>query len=793
MRRTQYSTLKSILLASAASILAQPSVVLAQNETNDDNVRDVITVTATKREESIQSVGLSISAISGEDLQARGAEDFEDYAVSIPNLAFGATDDGVLANRTISIRGIEGLNTTGFYIDDVPLDESIDPLVLDVERIEVLRGPQGTLYGARGLGGTVRVITKQPEFDAYTSRIHTGFSYTEEGGFNYIVDGSANLPLTENLALRLTAYYQDEEGIFDRVIGPSTAPGVVVAAGTTGAIVGDAATTVENVDDKKTYGGQIALRWQPSDAFEVTAKVLAQKTELSGFPLADFVFDPASPPSPIVLSADDFTQERLFNVDEFGEDQWIQASITGSYETDFGTFTSSTGYFERNTQEGEDTSEFISFTLLGVILPSVPLPTVATALPSPIFQELDFRTIVEEARFVSDFSGPFQMTAGVFYQRTDDDEGFVPENFAPGFDAAFSTQLNGGVPATGFSGVGDLIFTSNTGFEIKELGLYGEFSYDLTDRITATFGARYYDTETIFEDSQSGFAVGGIGAVDIGPLTQSEDGFNLKGLLEYEATDNIYLYASATEGFRIGGANGDLPAALGCPADAAALGVSVADARTFNSDSLWSYEGGAKTTWQDGRVTINAAAFYIDFDNIQQRVLLSCGFDFVANIGAARSAGFEVETTLAPADGLLMQFAAGYTDAQFTESVPGLVSDGDRLQQIPEWTISSTVDYEFPLGTQHDGFVRADLAHVGESISRVVDSGNPRIRPSYQILNARLGVRSGSFEIAAFIDNLLDEDAVLADNRTLAAEALGRPRIVRNRPRTFGIDIRANF
>ena len=777
---------KTMLLASCAAIALQVSNGYAQGD--GDEVRDVITVTATKREESIQTVGLSISAISGEDLNARGAVDFEDYAVSIPNLAFGATDDGILANRTISIRGIEGLNTTGFYLDDVPLDESIDPLVLDVERVEVLRGPQGTLYGARGLGGTVRVITKQPEFDAYTSRIHAGFSYTEEGGFNYIVDGSTNLPLSETVALRLTAYYQDQQGIFDRVVGPSIAPGVVVTAGTAGAIAGDAPTTIENVDDRRTFGGQVALRWQPTDAFDVTAKIMAQKTEIDGFPLADFVFDPASPPMPIILSTDDFTQERLFNIDEFGEDRWLQASITASYETDFGTFSSSTGYFERNTQEGEDSSEFISFTLLRDFIGLAPGP-----VPSPIFQELDFRTIVEEARFVSDFSGPFQMTTGVFYQRTDDDEAFNPSNIAPGFDAEFSTQLNGGVPATGFTGVGDLIFQSNTGFEIKELGIYGEFSYDITDRLTATFGVRYYDTETEFEDLQSGFAVGGFNAVDIGPLVQSEDGFNLKGLLEYEVNDDIYLYASATEGFRIGGANGDLPAALGCPADAAALGISVDDARTFNSDSLWSYEGGAKTTLADGRVTFNAAAFYIDFDNIQQRILLGCGFDFVANIGAARSAGFEVETSFQPTEGLLMQFAAGYTDAQFTEAVPGLVDDGDRLQQIPEWTISSTVDYEFPISTSHDAFVRGDFSHVGESISRVVDSGNPRIRPSYQILNARIGVRNDRWEVAAFINNLLDEDAVLADNRTLAAEALGRPRVVRNRPRTFGVDIRANF
>ncbi len=782
--------------SAAALMLSMGPAIAQDNSPAEDNssVQDTIVVTATKRAESIQTVGLSVTALSGEELQARGAEDFEDFAISVPNLSFGATDDGILANRTISIRGIEGLNTTGFYIDDIPLDESVNPLVLDVERVEVLRGPQGTLYGARGLGGTVRLITRQPDFDAYSGRIHAGVSYTEEGEINYTVDGSVNLPLAENAALRLTAYYQDEGGIFDRVVGPIATPGVIAPAGAPGALVGDAPRTVENVDNRRTVGGQAALRWAPTASLDIVARAFLQRTEIDGFPLADFVFDPAAP-GQVELAADDFTQERLFDIEEFGEDQFAQFSLTGTYDAGFGAFTSSTGYFERNTQEGEDSSEFVSFTLLRDILGpgGAGLPTSPAPVPSPIFQELDFRTIVQETRFVSDFEGPFQMTTGVFYQRTDDDEAFNPPNVAEGFDAVFSTQLNGGAPATGFSGVGDLIFLSNTGFEVKELGVYGEFTYNLTDRLSATFGVRYFDTETEFEDLQSGFAVGGIGAVDIGPVVQAEDGFNFKGLIEFEATDDLYLYASASEGFRIGGANGDLPAALGCPADAAALGISTDEARTFESDSLWSYEGGVKSTLAGGKVQVNAAGFFIDFSGIQQRILLSCGFSFIANIGEARSAGFEVETTVRPTSDLTLQFAAGYTDAQFTETVPGLVNDGDRLQQVPEWTVSSTVDYARPISDAYEGFFRADFAHVGESISRVVDSGNPRLRPGYEILNARLGFRSDQYSVGVFVNNLLDEDAVFADNRTLAAEVGGRPRVVRNRPRTFGVDLRARF
>lgn len=772
-------------LATSTALLICPLNAAAQSSNPDE-----IIVTATKRAESLQDVGLSISAIRGVDLQARGAVDFEDYAISIPNLAFGATDDGVLANRTISIRGIEGLNTTGFYIDDIPIDESISPLVLDVERVEVLRGPQGTLYGARGLGGTVRVITKKPDFDENAGRVHAGLSTTKEGDLNYIVDGSYNFALSDNAAIRATAYLQEETGIFDRVVGPAINPGTPAAADAAGAISGGQAGTFDNVDDKTTYGGQLALRIQASERIELNAKVLAQKTEIDGFPLADFTFDPANPPTPFNLSGDDFTQNRLFNIEEGGTDEWVQLSFGASYNADFGTFSSSTGWLDRTTEETEDSSEFVSITLLRDLV-----GVNAVAVPSPINQELEYTTFAQEFKFVSDFEGPFQVTTGVFYQDTEDNEAFQPPNIATGFDAAFSPLVTGGALATGATGTGDLIFSSNTIFEVEEIGLYGEVSYDITDRLTATAGARYFDVDTFFTDQQSGFAVGGIDAVDIGPLESSEDGFNFKALLQYEASDNLNLYTSASEGFRIGGANGVLPEtdALSCQTQAAALGID--DATSFESDSLWSYEAGAKSTLMGGKATLNAAAFYIDFQDIQQRVLLGCGFDFVANIGEARSLGFELEGTIRPTDNLFLQAAVGYTDAEFTETVPGLVEDGDRLQQIPEFTASGSFEYTF----QNKGFygsepfLRGDIAHVGSSISRTVDAANPRTRPSYTIANARLGLKADDWQAAVFVDNLFNEDAVLGDSRTLAAESLGRARVVRSRPITFGVDLRKNF
>ena len=204
---TRFGWIALILTGICAGARAQPAL-------------EEIIVTATKRSESMQTLPMSISAISGEDLRERGVTEFFDYAVTIPNLSFGAATDGILSNRSISLRGIEGTNTTGFYIDDTPITETIDPRILDLERIEVLRGPSGTLYGARSLGGTIRQITRRPDPSAADGWIRAELSATGESGDpNYLVSGSFNIPLSDTAAVIVSGIYEDKGGVFDRRIG----------------------------------------------------------------------------------------------------------------------------------------------------------------------------------------------------------------------------------------------------------------------------------------------------------------------------------------------------------------------------------------------------------------------------------------------------------------------------------------------------------------------------------------------------------------------------------------------
>ena len=412
-------------------------------------VLEEIIVTATKRSESMQSVPLSVSSISGEELRERGLTEFFDYAVTIPNLSFGAATDGILSNRTVSLRGIEGTNTTGYYIDDTPVTETIDPRILDLERIEVLRGPSGTLYGARSLGGTIRQITRRPDFERTGGWARAELSSTgHSDDLNYLVAGSFNAPFNDQVAARFSGLFEERAGVFDRRVG---AIANHLAAPAT--LAGPPSSVIEDVDQQQVAAVQAHLLVEPSDDLSIAARILHQKTDLDGFPLAD-------------VTTGNFDHNRDFDVDEGGDDKWTLYTLNVNYAMDQGTFTSATSWFERETFETEASGAFINF------LQALPgeaggfgLFDVIGVRPitSPIFQTLNFKTFVQEARFASDLDGAWNFVAGAFYQNTDDDEAFQPRNYARGLNDNFAAlQQTLGIPGPleAIWPFGDLVFTS---------------------------------------------------------------------------------------------------------------------------------------------------------------------------------------------------------------------------------------------------------------------------------------------------------------------------------------------
>lgn len=763
-----------------------------------------IVITASKRTETVQESGMAVTAIGAQDLERMGVSTFADFAVRIPNLGFGnAASDGRFNANSPSIRGVAGDNTTGFYIDDVPLPASIMPRVIDISRVEVLRGPQGSLYGARSMGGTIRLITQQPDFNGVSGSVHTKIATVKEGNVDWSVDASVNLPVIEDkLAVRATAYYGFDTGVFDRAYQPTWEEVIRDGDGNpTGATVtrnnpGPAFKTQKNVDSQRYRGFQLSAKAQLSDNLTFIPRVMYQKTTANGMPFAD-----ATP--------DNFTQKRFFNTQEPGSDNWWLTSGTFNLDLDFGTVVSTTSYFIRKIDEREEEATFLNFLFNQVIgIPLNPLESITNGRPG-IQEKKRFKSFTHETRFVSDFDGPFQITAGVFYQRTKNFRSY-PRVSQPGLMNALDAAVFPGFATSTFGITSeDLIFLRRNFFNTKEYAIFGELSYDITEDLTVTAGGRYFSNKTDADFTADGFANGGFSQI-IG--NQAESGFNPKFLIQYHVNEDVDIYATASKGFRIGGVNGTVPVNddgngndIGiCNDDLTALAGAGAAAHnafrkkheTFDSDTLWSYEGGVKTHLLDNRVSLNVAGYYIKWNNIIQQNKLSCGFEFQLNTGAAEIKGFEIELTAAPIDGLTLNASLGYAHAVLSSvgsvPIPG-INVGDYIQNVPNWTGSASAEYVFPLTGKMDGLLRADYNHFGRSFSASNDIANPRLRPKWNVVNLRAGVIYDDWEIAVYANNITNEHVNFGDSRSIAAETPGRQRLATNRPRTIGIDVRKQF
>ena len=790
-------------LAAAATATAGAATAAADQAASSGALQEVI-VTAQKRAESEQTVPMSITTFSGAALEQKAINNFFDYATKVPNLAFAPTGDGVGTARTVSIRGISGDNVTGFYIDDVPLPDSIDPRVLDIEHIEVLRGPQGTLYGARSMGGTVRIITKEPEMSEFSATVHGGLSDTADTSRpNYTGDAVVNIPLIPGeVALRVTGFYDDEAGYFKRSFctDPATAGVSCLPLSTSGR------TTLNNIAALDTYGGSASLTIKAGDAVTITPRIMMQRAGYNGFPLADFNSVPGNgigfpAPSnaytlPTPLNSTDLTQARFFNVPEGGTDWWDLYSLTLHWKTGIGEFVSSTAYFDRRVDETEDETEFVWAALAQSVCPD-PTTVCNTPNPGPIQEVKSYQRFVEEARFASQLPGPVQFVAGAFYS---DFHGRVPfaSLYPPATVPNLDNEFTGGVPNNA-DGIANLVFRQDFHTDIQEPAVYGEVSWDITPALKATAGLRWYQVKTTSSGFEEGLAVGG--GTLVSPLaTDKESGTNPKLELDYHFTPDQMVYGLASKGFRPGGVVPIVPPGTpgttnDCVAALAQVNpnITLADTRSFRSDSLWNYEVGAKTAWLDHRVILNAAAFDIRWNNIQQEVLLNCGFQYVANAGAAESKGAELELRARASEHLEASLGLGYQDAKITQAGESPQPVGSPVFQVPDWTGNASLQHTLALNGSWNLVSGVDYSYVGSTFSSSNSAVLPRKRPAYRLLDARFAFVHGATEVALVGKNLGNEIVNLGDNRSIAAEVPGRPRLFINQPRTVGIEISESF
>jgi iron complex outermembrane recepter protein len=757
------SALALLIATGSANLQAQTpgaQTPAAQTSTSSDTsatsaasqgLQEII-VSANKRSEDIQTVGMSISALTAVQLENKGVEQFFDYATSIPNLSFGVgAADGSLAARGVYLRGVQGANTTGFYIDDTPVLETLDPHIVGVDRIEVLRGPQGTLYGAESMGGTVRIITAQPNVDALSGQVHSSGSYTEHGSWNELAEADVNVPLSNTIAFRASGYYQFDSGWFDKYIGPES---------------GTPTQIERNVGSDLYYGGQVALRFQPIPGLSITPRLMFQETDQDGNPYATYY------PGNLI-------QREVFNIAEGGTDRWWLGSLTINYNASFGSFVSSTAVFDRRTNELEDDSDDLTY--------SLSLPATAT-IPGPITRAIGLHRFAQELRFASSFQGPAQFILGGFYStstRPRDYEWTSPDLTA----------------VTGWPTDTALTFIDQR--QTSEYAVFGDVSYNILSNLKATAGLRWYRDTATFNQFTNGLFYGGASPYTVPGL--DETGTTPRFLMEYNVTPDVLAYASASKGFRPGGENISLPpgpAPFGCDTDLTNLGLTAAQIASFHSDSLWDYEGGFKSSFADHRFIVNATGFIIEWDNIQQLVALPlCGYGYTGNSGKAHIPGAELEVSARPVPELTTGLSFGYENARISQR--GFSSpqpEGSPVYNVPGITLAANAQYERHAFGPWSGFGRIDYSHIGESWSGnnavanpVTGLAEPLRRPAYNLTDVRAGLRSDQWEIIAFVKNITNEHANLADAILIGAMVPGQPRFEINQPRTIGAELRFRF
>ncbi|HSY95881.1 MAG TPA: TonB-dependent receptor, partial [Steroidobacteraceae bacterium] len=727
-------------------------------------------VTAEKHSESLQKVPLSIVAYTAETLAETGVEDFASLAARIPGVTLNSAGPG---QSSYSIRGIASVGgnapTTGLYIDETPILPSggdgatatIDPDLFDLARIEVLRGPQGTLYGASSMGGTVRFITNQPNLAKEEGAVKVEGSDTQHGGGNVRLDAMYNLPLIEDrVALRMVGTYKDFSGFIDRKIGV-WAPNPNVPAGFPAYPVSPAhpSAVIHDVNTEKLYSVRSLLKVAVNDAFTITPSVWVQDLQMGAPPDYDIPTGDSSAP---------LVQARPFNLSEAYSDRFVLSNLTMNYTLGWGSVLSTTSYMQRRETTPDDETEALEDVFpQGQFVPNVYAPILTT------------RELTEELRLAFNPAGwALSGVAGAYVNNANRHYyvNYLTPNYAQLFANSYTTSvLLSGVPLS------DLNYSQHGDYSPKQSAVFTELNYAVTDRWKATAGLRWYDLQYTAVRYEDGWSNGG---PTLSAGSAKNTGFNPKAELSYQATEAQLYYLSASKGVRPGGVNTSNLAAKGCGQDYG----------PYQPDSLWNYEAGAKTGWFGGALTVNAAAYYIKWSAVQQGETLPCSYQITENAGSAVVHGGELEIESLIGGHVQLGGGVGYTKAVLGADAPNLGgTKGEQLENVPLWNANAHAKYLFTPAAGYDGFARADAQYVGESYPDFARSDPATFQRAYALLDLRAGVLHDAWEADLFMTNVFDKQAALSDFLSGNYSATTRTRMYTNQPRTTGLSLRWRF
>jgi outer membrane receptor protein involved in Fe transport len=777
---------RRVLTGLIAGLLSSVSFAQAYASTEAPVALEEIVVSAQKRTQSLQDVPLAVTALGENLLEKLNVDSFVDYARVANGVSFGYQGEGggQFGQQSVFIRGISSSislrsmtgSPVGFYVNETPLPFS-NPNIFDVQRIEVLRGPQGTLYGSGSMGGTIKLVTNQPKIDEFEASFEGDVSVTKEGGENFEARGMVNVPLVEEkLALRLTAAYKDESGFIDNVGRPiicdTPGPGCELDSPISDGPEG--LQDEKNHNDAQRHTFRAALRFEPTESFTMTPSIFYEKLNVGGDSTVNGIRMDTGEGDPI------FGLKTNMLIPTPETNRLVVYDLTLSYDFGGAELTSSTSYTDWQSTDILD----LSFLFQGILQSIFTDPDdVARAKLAevPFNSRMTRQTFTEEIRLASTGDGPFNWLVGAFYLNEDVELGITSRSRQIANDPEFSTIIPNGLIAT----------VSNTE-DAEQVALFGEVTYDITEKLSITGGLRWFDSQLEDVRIQNGFLTGGFLQPELSP--QSENGFNPKIAVNYNITDDHMVYALASKGFRTGGvvAPANNP---GCGAELASYGFE-SSPETFDSDSLWSYEVGAKTAWAENRLIVNTSLYYLDWSQIQQNLFLQCGTTLVINAGEAVSKGAEVEFQFLATDNLSVYGNFSYNDGQLTEDNPvGVGKDGDRVLLSPKYKFAAGWEYTLADIGGYSPYIRADYQYSSAqatSFTPVVAAENNQNKDSsYHMLSMRAGVSSDEWEAAVYAKNILDKRPMFFANTQGFGTQFNQ--FTTFRPRTIGLMVKRNF
>ncbi len=764
-----------------------------------------ITVTATLREQELADVPFSVAAPTASVLRERGADDIEDIAINVAGFSVQNLGPG---QSTVAMRGTSSgqiardqpgvKEQVGAYLDDSPISLSLftpDLDLFDVTRVEVLRGPQGTLFGSGSLSGTVRYITNQPELGVRSTFGELGGSWISGGNGGANVKVGTNVPLGDRAAARIAVFHNQLAGYMDAV-----QPDFSVD---------------ENVNTGARTGVRAAVRFAPSESFSITPRIVYQQVEMDGWNRIDAYNILANP---YTTTRDRVTlgERQLFTqIEEPFTDDFVLGDLNLQY--DFGGFnlTSITSYTYRDVLVVRDAGALTSSITGG----SIGLEEDVYTLNAPLDDATISRVLTQEVRFGGG-ADRLRWLLGAFYSTNERE--YNQSLIVGGFEAATD------IPTQGLRAARDELFFSDLAYDLKQTAVFGEVTLPL-GVLELTAGLRYYnfseDREQVFDGI---FAHDNTGTQVVSvPGSTEADGFAPRFIASFRPNENLTLNAQASKGFRLGGINDPLNLPL-CSAEDS---VTFSGRDSWRDEKAWNYEVGAKTQWMNGRVSLNLSAFHMDIEDLQLTVTAgTCSSRLIFNVPKSISQGAEIELAASPNESFDFSVSATFTKSELRSTLTSTSSggqinvvsgirEGNRLPSVPKVQGAASATWRWPFRAGANGFLTGTYQHVGSRYTQIDDLvatigvvplqgpgalphtiGGPLnqstfrfdpLLPAYNLFNLRLGLARANWEAAFFVNNVTDERAFLALDRERGL--LARVGYLTNQPRTFGLTLTFDY